>query len=322
MHYPGHDNWQGMSYGLLDETPVLSRTPSNPTIGDYLTEFQDRNRAWRESLKFPEFTPNSSGRLDPEEEVEDPEDDPILGPVVRKRNPHHHDGDSQVPDQLGPYGHADGSLDLIGPAAGVGSFLGFLGGLPAGGGLLGGIVGANMEKANAQARAMRSFGIPGSFSATKALDAYRAGMFGPPGGRSTVGQFEDLAMEMANAPDGGMFSDEDAKDPTAAFTMADLEAMQNDAGRTRFEQSFDYGKDFDFNTRFGGFDPHSAIRDVLYGYEPPLGMIGPNNASIKEAIEEAEAAEAGRDYSSFSDPFGDMNDAMDAAGGGWDEGYT
>ena len=84
MHYPGHDNWQGMSYGLLDETPTLTRTPSNPTIGDYLAEFQDRNRAWRESLKFPEFTPNS-GRLDPVEEVEEPEDDPILGPVVRKR---------------------------------------------------------------------------------------------------------------------------------------------------------------------------------------------------------------------------------------------
>ena len=75
--------YQGMRYGLLDQTPVLSRTPSNPTVGDYLTEFQDRNRAWRESFKFPEFTPNS-GRLDPVEEVEEPEDDPILGPVVRK----------------------------------------------------------------------------------------------------------------------------------------------------------------------------------------------------------------------------------------------
>ena len=101
MHYPGHDNWQGMSYGLLDETPTLTRTPSNPTVGDYLTEFQDLNRTWRESLKFPEFTPNS-GRLDPEEEVEEPEDDPILGPVVRRRIlPTPHEGDSQW-EPMGP----------------------------------------------------------------------------------------------------------------------------------------------------------------------------------------------------------------------------
>ena len=76
----GNPTWEGMQYGLLDQTPVLTRQPTNPTIADYLTEFQDRNRAWRESFKAPEYTP-WSGRpqVEEEEEVVDPAADPILG---------------------------------------------------------------------------------------------------------------------------------------------------------------------------------------------------------------------------------------------------
>ena len=76
----GNPTWEGMQYGLLDQTPVLTRQPTNPTIADYLTEFQDRNRAWRESFKTPEYTP-WSGRpqVEEEEEVVDPAADPILG---------------------------------------------------------------------------------------------------------------------------------------------------------------------------------------------------------------------------------------------------
>ncbi len=130
MHYPGHDNWQGMSYGLLDETPTLTRTPTNPTVGDYLNQFQDLNRTWRESLKLPEFTPNS-GRLNVEEEViEEPAADPILGPVVRKplveATPN---SDDHMPDPVdrGP----ENNWGYLGPLGRAGMFA-----LP-GGGILG-----------------------------------------------------------------------------------------------------------------------------------------------------------------------------------------
>ena len=180
----------------------------------------------------PAVTPPSVNPVTPTQPVA-----PVRQPGMVVQPPQH-EGDSQVPDEQDPYmGDPDGSLNLIGTGAGIGSGLGFFAGVPFGGGLIGAGVGAGMEKAIAQARAMRSFGIPGFFSARDALDNYRSnlsrnlgGLLGPSSGISTVGQFQNLAMEMANAPDGGMFSDEDAKDPTAAFTMADLQAMQDAAG--------------------------------------------------------------------------------------------
>lgn len=43
------ENWYGMRPSVLDETPNV--TPASPSIGDYLSMFQTRNKEWRESIK-------------------------------------------------------------------------------------------------------------------------------------------------------------------------------------------------------------------------------------------------------------------------------
>ena len=261
MHYPGHDNWQGMSYGLLDETPVLSRTPSNPTIGDYLTEFQDRNRAWRESFKFPEFTPNS-GRLDLGETT-DPAADPILGqprrPVLTTM-PQDTDHESAPSDTPGaPVGDVDGALDLGSKWGALGMMIPFVPGL----GLLGSLMGNAQSAANAGAMAGNSFGI-----GKDALDfSIWSGLlnditFGH-AGSSIADQLGALGHEIGYSPDGDFFDFDDSRNPNTGFTDADMAQMESDANAAAIGA---------MNTMAGAFD--EAVRDELDDDLGPGGYDG------------------------------------------------
>ena len=238
MHYPGHENWQGMSYGLLDETPTLTRTPSNPTIGDYLAEFQDRNRAWRESLKFPSFTPNS-GRLHLEESI-DPAADPILGQPRRPvLNTMPLDGDGETPGDPpgGLVGNIDGPLDL-GAKYGL---MGFMAPIP-GLGLLGSAIGNAQSAANAGAIAGNSFGIGKDALDFSILSGVLNDISFGRLGNSIADQLGALGHEIGYSPDGDFFDLDDApdaKDPDSGFTMADLDAMSKAASVAEVAKAFD-----------------------------------------------------------------------------------
>ena len=256
--------YQGMRYGLLDQTPVLSRTPSNPTVGDYLTEFQDRNRAWRESLKFPEFTPNS-GRLDLGETT-DPAADPILGqprrPVLNIM-PQDTDGESAPGDPPGaPVGDVDGALDLGSKWGALGMMIPFIPGL----GLLGSLMGNAQSAANAGAMAANSFGI-----GKDALDfSIWSGLlnditFGH-AGSSIADQLGALGHEIGYSPDGDFFDFDDSRDPNTGFTMADLDAMSKAASAAEVAKAFDplgqYYDPFGDAAGYGGDHDESASQEM------------------------------------------------------------
>jgi len=70
-------DWWGMPAGVLDQTPQINQPNLSPSIGDYLSSFQDQNKAWRES-----FSPKVNAPYRPAAR-----DNTIVDPIVNDEVP-------------------------------------------------------------------------------------------------------------------------------------------------------------------------------------------------------------------------------------------
>ena len=202
-------DWWGMPAGVLDQTPQINQPNLSPSIGDYLSMFQQQNNQWRQSFK-PQFNQPYMPVARDNTIV-----DPILNnqPVYRY-NPWRQDdsgGDSGVPGE-GPQGPAvgsiNGSLSNASTLGNIGLGLGIFG-APLGLAAAMGAIGANADVANANAMAANSFGAqPNELSVLSAI-AHAISPFGM-FGQDAAGQLSALGAEMSSTPDGTMSGDEDS----------------------------------------------------------------------------------------------------------------
>jgi hypothetical protein len=229
------ENWYGMRPSVLDETPNV--TPASPSIGDYLSMFQTRNKEWRESIK-PAY--NQPYRVAVDEAVVDPILNQTASPAPAF-SAWQDNGDRDATFGVDPQSPSIDLNDLTSPFSGApgavktafgslnnarnlglaGSALGLYG-LP-GMGLIGAGIGANMDTNLGNAMAARSFGVPDDISALSAFgNAISFGLLG----NSVADQLSNLGYEASSQPDGTFGGIRDAdEDPYGAYTAADMDVF-------------------------------------------------------------------------------------------------
>jgi len=232
------DNWYGMPYGVLDETPTP--TPgygfSAPSVGDYLSMFQSRNRAWRESMKPAYNTPYL-----PTVQVDEAVADAILNPNGSRNllsawerqpngggdGPTGTDSEPSSPSVDGP-ASPDSIANTVDNMTTAATGLGIVGGIPGLG--LATTIGANVVGANAMDKAFgKAYGLPANFDALSAIGHDMSfGAFGHDLGTQNAAQTPGIADSAFGTGDDHSDSP-GGVDPTAGVDPAAAAAGVADA---------------------------------------------------------------------------------------------
>lgn len=229
-------DWWGMAPSVLDETPQISQVSSNlsPSIGDYLSMFQEQNHQWRQSIQpsfnMPYIPVSGDGAVT--DSILNDNNPTIFSPWARNGRWRNEDeyGDSSSDDGGAPAGTPAPSMGMAHGLGIMGTVAGLGLGAP-GLGTVAGALGAISDVSVANDQAQASFGVPSNeISLLSAIaDAISFGAFD----QDAAGQLSNLGAEMSSTPDGEISGDDDsgAGTPSPGSPGAEAGAMTeaNDA---------------------------------------------------------------------------------------------